>query len=1767
MPRPLSGRNRWSRRLIVRALVAGLALLSPGIARSQFCDWSWREPSSGVNDVEAIEWGGDRFLAVGEAGSVWTSVDGESWTGGSIGSADRLMAVAKGDRWVAVGEGGVVATSEDGSSWDRLVLPEKEDLLAVAWSGRELVASSETGNAYWSPDARSWTRTRVDAASGYSVSDVVWTGTSFLAAAGRRVASSSDGRSWMELGGPSGTYGPLDSLASNGSRIVVTAGGEIYSSPDGKSWTKETDYYDGVLRRVRWTGREFVVVGDGGAMYTSRTGSDWRAVRSATTANLKALESDGGIVVAGGEHLALTRSEDGLYWKRLSGTISVSAKAVIRDGTDWLLVGSGGTILRGSPSSGFVDGDSPTALGLGAVVRGGDRFVAVGDSGMALASLDGKSWSAGETGTTQALKGVAFGDGLFVAVGAKGTIVAGTDGLSWSPRSSGTTSDLGAVAWGGGTFVAVGSKTILTSVNGNDWTPAIGVDLSAFVGAAVIWEGGRFVIASGGEVYTSSNGIGWTRSALPSGFLVAGIAWNGVRFVIVGLHGAVATSEDGVAWVDGSIGVDASFGGVAAAPSGELLAVGDGTASSSDGLSWGFETFPTLSSIYKIAVGGGEALALGAYGTILASSDGGRSWERRRSGIDTYLKGAVFTNRGWVAVGYAPLTSPDGRSWTRHSTGAISTVRTQRAVTWATDRFVSVGEFGQILVGPDGFSWAERTSGTTRALHGITRGAGRLVVVGQTGTLLTSDDDGEIWTARALPSGRSLFGVSYSGQFVAVGAAGTILASPDGIVWTARSSPTTADLYAVKGAASGWLAVGAHGTVLRSTNGTSWTAVASPTALSLLAVAEGGGRWVAVGQAGVAISSSNGVDWQVEQVSDENVFAVEWTGERFLAHFGMRSLFSSTDGLSWTYSADSSTSRPYGIASNDRTTVLVGGEIVWRTGSGSFRPRDNREGGYLQDVATNGTLFVSVGYEGDIRTSPTGEVWTRQSSPATKTLSGVVWNGERFVVVGGDFLSSTDGVSWDLHLTVSLDVEARAVAWNGSLLVAVGRKGYVYLSRNGRDWDPPLRATDRDLLAVTWSGREWIAVGSGGIRLASLDAEHWVENVRPLTSHDLRTVAWVGGAPLAGGIGRAIIGGTCTSNETLASDFTWSPERPSVGDRVQFSDLSRGDPTGWAWTYYWGVTLSTERNPVFTFHDDGSLYMELGVSDGRFRTKTTKEIEISKATRTLSLPSAALDVAVGRKGGFVVSVDRPSPIPIEVGLKSSDSTRVAVWTTTVRIPAGATEAVGEVAALVVGGPVTISAKLVSPFEGNEATATVQVHDELFVAAAVHAAGAFGSLWRTALSITNPSSDPMEGELRFFSAQGEVAAPFQLDGGQSRTWDDLLVDSFGLDPTASVVGTLRIVGSRQIVATARTYDSSSAGTSGQEMPAIRWSETLPESKTGYLPLLRRSERFRSNLGLLNLAETPCDAVVKLFRADGSSLGMKTYTLGPRETRAVNDLLGEWADGGELVGWASIRETTTVGQLFAYASIIDNLTNDPTTIPMVTSRDVMARFVPVVARAAGSAGSRWRTSLALVNPASSSRSFDLVLRTGASPVRKTISIGAGKTFFSEDLLGELFGVTDETPVRGPLEIDSVWTSLVGAVRIYDETPNGGTRGQSMPILDGDRLDWPDGRKWVVGGLRGGPEFRSNIGLFGSRSGSCDLRVALHDAAGGVLMETTRRIDGVEVESIDDVLASFPSSEGAFVTVEPLCSEFEGWLYGSVIDNRTNDPTTIRPAEIGR
>lgn len=285
------------------------------------------------------------------------------------------------------------------------------------------------------------------------------------------------------------------------------------------------------------------------------------------------------------------------------------------------------------------------------------------------------------------------------------------------------------------------------------------------------------------------------------------------------------------------------------------------------------------------------------------------------------------------------------------------------------------------------------------------------------------------WQPVKFPAGKDLWGVGYGGnQFIAGGAAGTILTSGDGRAWSKRASGTERWLAGVACANGRCVIVGEEGVILTSDNGTTWTPRPSGTTDWLKGVVHAGGQFVAVGRHGTLLTSRDGTAWTLRKTDTTNwLQSVAHDGKRFVAVGEQGTVLTSDNGASWTV-------------------------------------RKVPTADWLSSVAYGNGRFVAVGERGLVLTSRDGVNWERQTSGTDRFLQGVTYGDGRFVAVGehGEILLSEDGTAWTPQVTPTGN-RFKAVAFGGGRFVAVGEGGAI-------------ATAGPELAGVTVTERSWAEV-------------------------------------------------------------------------------------------------------------------------------------------------------------------------------------------------------------------------------------------------------------------------------------------------------------------------------------------------------------------------------------------------------------------------------------------------------------------------------------------------------------------------------------------------------------------------------------------------------------------------------------------------------------------------------------------------------------------
>ncbi len=300
------------------------------------------------------------------------------------------------------------------------------------------------------------------------------------------------------------------------------------------------------------------------------------------------------------------------------------------------------------------------------------------------------------------------------------------------------------------------------------------------------------------------------------------------------------------------------------------------------------------SDLYGVAAAGDLVLAVGYWGTVLRSVDGGQIWSHQPTPTDRTLYAVSLgdESRGWaVGAGGTLLQTTDGGvSWHKLEVELpatefddarpldtplfdVSAISPYEA--WA------VGDFGTILHTRDGSQWEvvvippeafgdeNIPDRILNAVHFRDRDHGW--IVGEFGTTLRTSDGGATWTGERSFTGAVedvyLMDLAAAGdQAVAGGTGGVVIETADGgLTWDSARLPTTAGLFGAAWQNGSVLLVGDRGVMFRSDDGgATWKTPKAPRLFNWFRAAAFGsdGQAYVVGQNGIILRSvDSGASW------------------------------------------------------------------------------------------------------------------------------------------------------------------------------------------------------------------------------------------------------------------------------------------------------------------------------------------------------------------------------------------------------------------------------------------------------------------------------------------------------------------------------------------------------------------------------------------------------------------------------------------------------------------------------------------------------------------------------------------------------------------------------------------------------------------------------------------------------------------------------------------------------------------------------------------
>lgn len=211
-------------------------------------------------------------------------------------------------------------------------------------------------------------------------------------------------------------------------------------------------------------------------------------------------------------------------------------------------------------------------------------------------------------------------------------------------------------------------------------------------------------------------------------------------------------------------------------------------------------------------------------------------------------------------------------------------------------------------------------------------------------------------------------------------------------------------------------------------------------------------------------------------------------------------------------------------------------------------------------------------------------------------------------------------------------------------------------------------------------------------------------------------------------------------------------------------------------------------------------------------------------------------------------------------------------------------------------------------------------------------GAAGSNWTTTLTLANGGAGDAYVTVRFLGHDADGRSgeekPVIVPAGVLLEYPDVLNTLFGRTQDWGAI----LVTSSSVNVAVQSETSTpvpSGGSVGQALPGFGPADYASATPKLLAPV-RENASFRTNLVLANPTAIPVTAHVALFAPDGTPIGARDVALPPLGMTQLSHIAALLGAATLDAGRIAVSTPTPGGLVAAYASVIDNVTNDPRTL---------------------------------------------------------------------------------------------------------------------------------------------------------------------------------------------------------------------------------------------
>jgi uncharacterized repeat protein (TIGR01451 family) len=460
-------------------------------------------------------------------------------------------------------------------------------------------------------------------------------------------------------------------------------------------------------------------------------------------------------------------------------------------------------------------------------------------------------------------------------------------------------------------------------------------------------------------------------------------------------------------------------------------------------------------------------------------------------------------------------------------------------------------------------------------------------------------------------------------------------------------------------------------------------------------------------------------------------------------------------------------------------------------------------------------------------------------------------------------------------------------------------------------------------------------------------------------------------------------------------------------------------------------------------------------------------------------------------------------------------------------------------------------------------------DALIIPSVGHLDGV-NSHWQSDIRVTNTGLQAAKYNLTFTPSAGTStgikATTINVGPGETTALDDIIKNWFGIGSLGdSANGMLEIRAADAVpfsaVASSRTYNVTDNGTLGQFIPALPFSGFIGRAVSSLsMQQIAQSSAFRTNVGIVEASGKPANGLMSVFNTAGVKLADIPFSLAGGEQRQLNSVLA--ANNITLNdGRIQVQVTGGDGKVTAYASVVDNATNDPLLVSGVqTNVTGASKYVLPGVADLTNALANWRTDMRVFNASLASQNASLTLHPlgGGAPLNASLTLQPGEVRTLDDVVKTIFGASN---IGGAVHVQTATnTNLVVTGRTYNQTSEG-TFGQFIEAVTPDEAVGANGRSLHVLQVEDSTRYRTNLGIAEVTGQPVTVEVQIFLPDSKVTPTITFPMAANEFRQLSVIRdQNLGNVYNARLAVRVVSGTGRVTAYGSVIDMLTQDPTYV-------